>query len=60
MAKRKLFRNTLRSAVRSKERFLSLFGIIAISTGFFSGLKVTGRDMKSNMFSRTAAPHRSQ
>lgn len=48
MAKRKLFRNTLRSAVRSKERFLSLFGIIAISTGFFSGLKVTGTDMKSS------------
>ena len=32
--------------MRSKERFLSLFGIIAISTGFFSGLKVTGSDMK--------------
>lgn len=48
MGKRKLFRNTLRSAFRSKERFLSLFGIIAISTGFFSGLKVTGTDMKQS------------
>ena len=48
MSKRKLFRNTLRSALRSKERFLSLFGIIAISTGFFSGLKVTGSDMKQS------------
>ena len=34
--------------MRSKERFLSLFGIIAISTGFFSGLKVTGTDMKNS------------
>ncbi len=48
MGKQKLFRNTLRSGLRSGGRFLSLFGIIAISAGFFSGLKVTGTDMKDS------------
>ena len=46
--KHTLLRNTLRSTLRSKERFISLFGIIAISTGFFAGLKVTSTDMKDS------------
>ena len=41
-----LLRNPLRSARRTGTRFLSLFGIIAISTGFFAGLKATAPDMK--------------
>lgn len=41
-----LLRNTLRSAWRTRARFLSLFGIITISTGFFAGLKATSPDMK--------------
>ncbi|MBR3267930.1 MAG: FtsX-like permease family protein [Oscillospiraceae bacterium] len=45
---RTLLRNTFRTAFRSKERFLALFGIIAISTGFFAGLKVTSDDMKAS------------
>ena len=46
--KHTLLRNTLRSAFCAKERFISLFGIIAISTGFFAGLKVTSTDMKDS------------
>ena len=46
--KHTLLRNTLRSAWRTRERFLSLFGIIAISTGFFAGLKATSPDMKQS------------
>ena len=46
--KHTLLRNTLRNTLRSKERFFSLFGIIAISTGFFAGLKVTSIDMKDS------------
>lgn len=46
--KHTLLRNTLRSAWRTRERFLSLFGIIAISTGFFAGLKATSPDMKES------------
>jgi len=50
MKKRKgmLLRNALRTGFRSKERFLSLFGIIAISTGFFAGLRVTSINMKNS------------
>ena len=48
MKKHTLLRNTLRRARRTKERFLSLFGIIAISTGFFAGLKASGPDMKDS------------
>ncbi|MCQ2407046.1 MAG: FtsX-like permease family protein [Oscillospiraceae bacterium] len=48
MKKNTLLRNTLRRARRTKERFLSLFGIIAISTGFFAGLKASGPDMKDS------------
>lgn len=45
---RRLRLNTLRGARRSMGRFLSLFGIIAIASAFFAGLKVTGRDMKDS------------
>ncbi len=48
MNKHTLLRNTLRSGFRAKGRFLSLFGIIAISTGFFAGLKATSPDMKDS------------
>lgn len=48
MKKNTLLRNTLRRARHTKERFLSLFGIIAISTGFFAGLKASGPDMKDS------------
>ncbi|MBQ8921424.1 MAG: hypothetical protein IJ060_04595 [Oscillospiraceae bacterium] len=50
MKKRKamLLRNAMRTGFRSKERFLSLFGIIAISTGFFAGLRVTSINMKNS------------
>lgn len=48
MGKHTLFKNTVRSGFRSGGRFLSLFGILAISAGFFSGLKVTGTDMKDS------------
>lgn len=42
----KIIVDTLRKITRAKGRFLALFGIIALSSGFFAGLKVTGSDMK--------------
>ncbi len=44
--KSKILADTLRKITRAKGRFLALFGIIALSSGFFAGLKVTGPDMK--------------
>ncbi|MDD5946349.1 MAG: FtsX-like permease family protein [Oscillospiraceae bacterium] len=46
--KTKLLVDTLRKITRAKGRFLALFGIIALSSGFFAGLKVTGPDMKQS------------
>ncbi len=46
--KSKILVDTLRKITRAKGRFLALFGIIALSSGFFAGLKVTGPDMKQS------------
>lgn len=46
--KSKIVVDTLRKITRAKGRFLALFGIIALSSGFFAGLKVTGPDMKQS------------
>lgn len=46
--KSKIVLDTLRKITRAKGRFLALFGIIALSSGFFAGLKVTGPDMKQS------------
>ncbi|MBQ4346584.1 MAG: FtsX-like permease family protein [Oscillospiraceae bacterium] len=46
--KSKILTDTLRKITRAKGRFLALFGIIALSSGFFAGLKVTGPDMKQS------------
>lgn len=48
MKKHTLLRNSLRSGFRAKERFLSLFGIIAVSSSFFAGLTATSPDMKTS------------
>lgn len=44
--KSKIILDTLRKITRAKGRFFALFGIIALSSGFFAGLKVTSSDMK--------------
>ncbi len=44
--KHMLLRDSLRKITRAKGRFFALMGIIALSSGFFSGLKVTSPNMK--------------
>ncbi len=44
--KKMLFRNTLRSVKNTKSRFFAIMAIIAIGSGFFSGVKSSGPDMK--------------
>lgn len=39
-------KDTLRELWRTRSRFLAIFAIIALGTGFFAGIKVTGPDMK--------------
>lgn len=46
--KHMLLRDSLRHITRAKGRFLALMGIIALSSGFFSGLKVTSPNMKQS------------
>lgn len=41
-----LLKNTFRQIWRTKGRFLAIMAIIAIGSGFFAGVKVTGRNMK--------------
>ena len=43
---RSIFKNTLRSIWKTKGRFLAIFAIIALGSGFFAGVKVTSPDMK--------------
>ena len=40
-----LFRDTFREIKRSVSRFVSIFAIIALGCGFFSGIKATMPDM---------------
>lgn len=40
------FKDILRQIWRTRSRFLSIFAIIALGTGFFAGLKATTPDMK--------------
>ena len=40
------FKDTLRELWRTRSRFLAIFAIIALGTGFFAGIKVTCPDMK--------------
>jgi putative ABC transport system permease protein len=44
--KRALMKDTLRELWRTRSRFLAIFAIIALGTGFFAGIKVTCPDMK--------------
>jgi len=44
--KRALMKDTLRELWRTRSRFLAIFAIIALGTGFFAGVKVTCPDMK--------------
>ena len=39
-------KDTLREVWKTKSRFIAIFSIIALGTGFFSGVKATGPDMK--------------
>ncbi len=41
-----MLKNTLAEIRRTKSRFLSIFGIIAIGTGFFGGLLASAPDMR--------------
>ncbi|MHB8064799.1 MAG: hypothetical protein ACYDG2_19570, partial [Ruminiclostridium sp.] len=41
-----LRKDTLRELWRTRSRFLAIFAIIALGTGFFAGVKVTCPDMK--------------
>lgn len=43
---RSILKNTLRSISKTKGRFLAIFAIIALGSGFFAGVKVTSPDMK--------------
>ncbi len=43
---RTLLKNTLRSIRGTAGRFLAIFAIIALGSGFFAGVKVTSPDMK--------------
>ena len=42
-----LFREALREIRRSKSRFFSILAIVAIGSGFFSGVKAACPDMKN-------------
>lgn len=46
MMNKALIKNTLRTVSRTKGRFLAIFSIIALGSGFFAGVKVTSPDMK--------------
>ncbi|HEY8444815.1 MAG TPA: ABC transporter permease [Bacilli bacterium] len=43
--KKKLFVNIIREIWKSRSRFLSIFLIVALGTGFYAGLKASGPDM---------------
>ncbi|KKO54191.1 ABC transporter permease [Paenibacillus sp. DMB20] len=45
MKKRALWKDIFREIWRTKARFLSIFAIIMLGVGFFSGIKATGPDM---------------
>lgn len=45
MRKKALWSDIFREIWRTKARFLSIFAIIALGVGFFSGIKATGPDM---------------
>jgi len=42
-----LFKDTFREIVKSPNRFLSIFLIVALGTGFFAGIKAAAPDMKN-------------
>lgn len=44
--KNALWKNTFREIGKTKSRFLSIFGIVAIGVGFFSGVKAAAPDMR--------------
>ena len=44
----RIYKDTFRKLFRAKGRFVALFGIIAISSGFFAGLKVTSPNFKES------------
>ncbi len=46
--KKALRKDTFREIKRSFSRFISIFGIIALGSGFFAGLKATCPDMKES------------
>ena len=46
MKNRTLIKDIFREIKKTKNRFLSIFAIIALGTGFFSGIKITCPDMK--------------
>ena len=48
--KKSLIKDTFREIWKSKNRFLSILGIIALGTGFFAGVKVTCPDMKQSAY----------
>src|SRR5690554_6043013 len=47
--KKKLIKNAFREIIRSKSRFLSIFLIIALGSGFISGLKASSPNMISSV-----------
>ncbi|MFA5542589.1 MAG: ABC transporter permease [Bacilli bacterium] len=47
--KKKLIKNAFREVIRSKSRFLSIFLIIALGSGFISGLKASSPNMISSV-----------
>ncbi len=44
--KKAMLKNALTEIVKTKSRFISIFGILAIGCGFFAGLTVSEKDMK--------------
>ena len=44
--KSKLVKETLREIWRSRNRFFSIMGIVALGVGFFAGVKASCPDMK--------------
>ena len=47
--KSKLVKETLREIWRSRNRFFSIMGIVALGVGFFAGVKASCPDMKLTM-----------